>query len=178
MRRWNGWGDEAITYPVSSSVISFLEQLVGKGSQSNDISQKEVLAHIPKSRLPKHPLVSTELLTRLRHARGQSFSNWIDLRSGLLNTFPDGVASPMSNDEVLDLIQYARHSDIHLIPYGGGTSVGGHIDPIKGKTPVLTIDMSRMNRLIELDSQSRLATFEAGVSGPDLEARLRAPGFR
>ncbi len=177
MRRWNGWGDEAITYLVSSSVISFLEQLVGKGSQPNDISQKEMLAHIPKSRLPKHPLVSTDPLTRLRHARGQSFPNWIDLRSGLLNTFPDGVASPMSNDEVVNLIQYARHSDIHVIPYGGGTSVGGHIDPIKGKTPVLTIDMSRMNRLIELDSQSRLATFEAGVSGPDLEARLRAQGF-
>src|SRR4030042_1759027 len=90
MRRWNGWGDEAITYPISSSVISFLAQLVGKGSRPKDISQNEVLTHIPKSRLPKHPLVSSDPLTRLLHARGQSFPNLIDLRSGLLNTFPDG----------------------------------------------------------------------------------------
>ena len=151
MRRWNGWGDEAITYPISSSIISFLEQLVGKSSQPKDISQNEVLTRIPKSRLPKHARVSTDPLTRLRHARGQSFPNWIDLRSGLLKTFPDGVASPMSTEEVVELIQYARRSDIHLIPYGGGTSVGGHIDTVKSKTPLLTIDMSRMNRLIELE---------------------------
>ncbi len=177
MRRWNGWGDEAITFPLSSSVISFLAQLVGAGTNPKDASQKDVLSRIPKSRLPKHPLVSTDPLTRLLHARGQSFPNWVDMRSGQLCTFPDGVAYPMSREDVADLLQYARHSDTHLIPYGGGTSVGGHIDPIKGKTPVLTVDMSRMNCLVELDSQSLLATFEAGVSGPDLEAVLRARGF-
>ena len=134
MRRWNGWGDEAITYPISSSVISFLSHLVGSGKKPKDTSQKEVLAHIPKSRLPKHPLVGTDPLTRLLHARGQSFPDWVDLRSGELNTFPDGVAYPMSAQQVRDLIQYARHADIHLIPYGGGTSVGGHIDPVKSKT--------------------------------------------
>lgn len=177
MRLWNGWGDDSLIYPVPASAISFLDRLVGIGHRQKDISLQEVIVRIPKSRLPKHSMVSADPLTRLLHARGQSFPNWVDLRTGHINSFPDGVAYPMSNEDVIDLIQYAYKSGIHLIPYGGGTSVVGHIDPIKSKAPILTIDMSRMNRLIELESQSLLATFGAGVSGPDLEAQLRAHGF-
>jgi alkyldihydroxyacetonephosphate synthase len=88
------------------------------------------------------------------------------MRTGQLSTFPDGVAYPMSNQDVVDLIQYAHRSGIHLIPYGGGTSVVGHIDPIISTAPILTIDMSRMNRLIDLDAQSLLATFNAGALSP------------
>jgi len=177
MRRWNGWGDDSITYSVPTSAISFLDRLVGTGHRPKDVSLQEVLARIPKSRLPKHGLVSSDPLTRLYHARGQSFPNWVDMRSGLINSFPDGVAYPMSPEDVVELIQYALRAGIHLIPYGGGTSVVGHIDPIKSKAPVVTIDMSRMNHLLDIDSQSLLATFQAGVSGPDLEAKLRAHGF-
>jgi alkyldihydroxyacetonephosphate synthase len=113
----------------------------------------------------------------LLHAQGQSFPNWVGLRTGQIKTFPDGIAYPMSNQDVVELLQYAQHAGIHLIPYGGGTSVVGHIDPIKSKSPVLTVDMSRLNRLIDLDTKSLLATFNAGVLGPDLEAQLRAHGF-
>jgi alkyldihydroxyacetonephosphate synthase len=177
MRRWNGWGDDSINYPVPASALSFLDRRVGTGHRPKDISLPEVLAHLPKSRLPKHALVSTDPLSRLLHARGQSFPNWVGMRTGQLTTFPDGVAYPMSNQEVVDLLQYAQHAGIHLIPYGGGTSVVGHIDPIKSNAPILTIDMSRMNRLIDLDTQSLLATFNAGVTGPDVEAQLRAHGY-
>ncbi len=177
MRRWNGWGDDAITVSIPLSAASFLEQRVGVGHGLIDVSQQDILARIPKSRLPKHPLISTDPIIRVLHARGQSFPNWVDLHTGHINTFPDGVAYPMSGEDVISLLKYARHSGVHLIPYGGGTSVVGHIDVIKSKTPILTIDMSRMNRLIDLNSRSLLATFNSGVSGPDLEAQLRAHGF-
>ena len=177
MRRWNGWGDDSITYSVPASAISFLGRLVGTGHRPKDMSLQEVVVRIPKSRLPKHSMVSTDPLTRLYHARGQSFPDWVDMRTGQINSFPDGVAYPMSNEDVNDLIQYALRTGIHLIPYGGGTSVVGHIDPIKSKSPILTVDMGRMNSLLDIDSQSLLATFQSGVSGPDLEARLRAHGF-
>jgi alkyldihydroxyacetonephosphate synthase len=177
MRRWNGWGDDSILYSVPASAISFLGRLVGPGHRPKDMSLQEVLARVPKSRLPTHSMVSTDPLSRLHHARGQSFPNWVDLRTGQINSFPDGVAYPMSNEDVIDLLQFAFRAGIHLIPYGGGTSVVGHIDPIKSKTPILTIDMSRMNCLLDIDTQSLLATFQAGVSGPDLEAQLRAHGF-
>jgi alkyldihydroxyacetonephosphate synthase len=177
MRRWNGWGDDAITYSVPASAVRYLSRLVGKSHQPVDATLDQALSQVPKSRLPKHPLISTEPLDRLLHARGQSFPDWVDLRSGRAHTFPDGVAYPITNKQVSELIKLAHQFGIHVIPFGGGTSVVGHIDPIKSKAPILTIDMSRMNQLVDLEPESLMATFNAGVSGPDLEAQLRARGF-
>jgi alkyldihydroxyacetonephosphate synthase len=66
-----------------------------------------------------------------------------------------------------------------LIPYGGGTSVVGHLDArgATPETPVLTVSMARMRTLLDLDRASRLATFGAGIAGPDLEAALRPNGY-
>jgi alkyldihydroxyacetonephosphate synthase len=178
MRRWNGWGDDSVNYPLPISAIAFLERQVGIAPHSKDNSMQEVVNGVPKSRLRKQlSQISSDPLVRLQHARGQSFTDWVDLRIGRIDSFPDGVAFPMSEEDVGELIQYARKSGCHIIPYGGGTSVVGHIDVIKGKAPVLSIDMRRMNRLIDLDQRSLMANFNAGVSGPDLEAQLRAHGF-
>jgi alkyldihydroxyacetonephosphate synthase len=177
MRRWNGWGDETVSYPVPPSAITYIERLVGPGHSPKDVELKDAVSRVPKSRLPAHTKASIDPQVRLLHARGQSFPDWVALRSGQIDSFPDGVAYPMSNEDVAGLIQFARQQDIHLIPYGGGTSVVGHIDPIKGKNPTLTIDMGRMNRLLELNPHDFLATFQAGVLGPDLESHLRAHGF-
>jgi alkyldihydroxyacetonephosphate synthase len=177
MRRWNGWGDDSVVYSLPTSAISFLERNLGTGKQPLDVSLDQVVAQVPKSRLPKHPLILIDPYTRLLHARGQSFPDWIELRSGHLHTIPDGVSYPITNQDVTILMQYAQQSGISIIPYGGGTSVVGHIDPIASNTPILTIDMSRMNRLSDLDDGSMMATFGAGVTGPDLEAQLRAHGF-
>ncbi len=177
MKRWNGWGDDAITYPVRLAAVSFLRQHAGEGTQPKDISLTEILDRIPKSRLPDHPAILKDAVVRLAHARGQSFHNWVELRSGLVNSFPDGVAYPMTTGDVSQLVSFARRSGARLIPYGGGTSVVGHIDVLKGRGPVLTVDLSRMNRMIDLDPDSLLATFNTGVTGPDLEAQLRAHGF-
>jgi alkyldihydroxyacetonephosphate synthase len=71
----------------------------------------------------------------------------------------------------------ARRLNLRVIPYGGGTSVVGHINPLRGDEPVLTLDLSRLNHLLDLDATSQLATFEAGVAGPDLESQLRTRGY-
>src|SRR5690606_15611542 len=67
--------------------------------------------------------------------------------------------------------------DLHVIPYGGGTSVAGHINPIDQGRPILTVSLAHMNRLIDLDRESQLATFGAGTPGPLVEAQLRAHGY-
>jgi alkyldihydroxyacetonephosphate synthase len=99
------------------------------------------------------------------------------LRSGHVETFPDGIAAPESEREVRDLIHYACQTGAHLIPYGGGTSVVGHITPLAGGRPVLTVDLRRMSRLQNIDEINHLATFGAGIKGPALEAHLRALGY-
>jgi alkyldihydroxyacetonephosphate synthase len=177
MKRWNGWGDEAIDYPIPESAIAYLTEQVGASMRIADTPLEQVLAGLPEMRLPEYPGVTSLPAERLRHARGQSLPDWISLRSGQIDTFPDGVAYPTSDQEVSDLLNFARKAGVRLIPYGGGTSVVGHINPMTGNEPVLTIDLSRLSRMLDLDETSRLVTFEAGVVGPELEQQLQARGY-
>jgi alkyldihydroxyacetonephosphate synthase len=177
VRRWNGWGDEQTSYPLPDSAADYLIDLVGKGSLALDASFDQVLASVPVTRLPSHPLISTNASDRLLHARGQSLPDWVALRSGRIGAFPDGVAYPGSDDDVVQLLEYSRQVKACLIPYGGGTSVVGHINPLAGERPVLSVDLSRLNQLTDLDEASYLATFGAGVRGPDLENQLQTKGY-
>lgn len=177
MRRWNGWGEESVLYPLPHSAKNYLETQIGAGLSLADASLKETLDSIPASRLPAHPLVSSLSTDRLLHARGQSLPDWIALRSGRIGQFPDGVAYPINKSNLGALLDFARQTGTTLIPYGGGTSVVGHINPLPGAAPILTVDLSRMNHLVDLDETSHLATFEAGISGPEIEKLLQSRGF-
>src|SRR5690606_21956052 len=121
MQRWNGWGDDRVQYPVDAGALAFLLARAGEGRPQPDADLKAVAAAVPASRLPEHPLVITDATVRVTHARGQSLADWIALRGGRIGTFPDGVALPTTDDELRDLLRYARDADAVVIPYGGGT---------------------------------------------------------
>jgi alkyldihydroxyacetonephosphate synthase len=154
-----------------------LTKILGPLAPTLDAAKETVLATVPVSRLPAHPLVDVSAEARLSHARGQSMRDWVDLRYGCVDTFPDGIAFPETDDDVRGLLNYARESGTHVIPYGGGTSVVGHITPCHSDVPVLTLSLEKMTRLLDLDETSRLATFQAGVAGPQLELQLNAHGY-
>jgi alkyldihydroxyacetonephosphate synthase len=177
MRRWNGWGDEKICFPLPENAHRYLVERIGEATPPSDAMLDNVLEQVPKSRLPDHPLVTKTAEDRVRHARGQSLPDWLALRSGNLGVFPDGIAYPTSSEDLRCLFTYARETGSTVIPYGGGTSVVGHITPEKGERSVLTIDMCRMNRLLSIDKESHIATFYAGTAGPDVESQLRAHGY-
>lgn len=179
MKRWNGWGDDenALDYELSATAQRFLESLIGKSTTLPDASLEQVLDSVPASRLSPNDLYSVDAEDRLRHARGQSLPDWLALRSGELGVFPDAVAFPESSEAVQTLLHYAAAHSIDIIPYGGGTSVVGHINPEDNGRPVLTIDMTRMDKLMNLDRESQIATFGAGTIGPKVEAQLAAEGF-
>ncbi|MCC2638052.1 MAG: linked oxidase protein [Moraxellaceae bacterium] len=177
MRKWNGWGDSATEFPANEGVQFFLQQLLGPAEALPDAALATVLATVPVSRLPAHPLVSTAPEIRLRHARGQSLPDWLALRSGAIVHFPDGVAEPETGAQVRELLDYARQHDVTVIPYGGGTSVAGHINPLPEARPVLTLSLARLNSLIALDRESQVATIGAGASGPQVETLLNTHGY-
>jgi len=177
MRRWNGWGDDTFTYHIPGSAAPKLIEWVGSSESPKDATLEAVMAAVPKSRLPDHPLVTADPEERVRHARGQSLPDWIAIRSGRIEAFPDGVAYPATDAEVRELIGWAAGQNVALIPYGGGSSVVGHVNPLPGDRPTLTVDLGRLSQLRSLDKTSHLATFGAGVRGPDLEAQLRAQGL-
>jgi len=177
MKRWNGWGNVDTDYPVPPSALEYLTKVLGPLASTPDAAKEAILAAVPASRLPAHPLVDTTPEARLTHARGQSMRDWIDLRYGCLHTFPDGVAFARTDEDVRDLLKYSRQAGARVIPYGGGTSVVGHINPPQSDTPVLTLSLEKMTGLLDLDETSRLATFQAGVAGPQLEEKLKARGY-
>ena len=180
--RWNGWGNISINKKVSPHGAKLIKSHIGKTKKLSSVSLQHVLKTVPKSRLPaamtKLATVSIDKEVRLRHARGQSFPDWIAMHSGAFEVFPDGVAFPESTADVENLLMLASEHDLIVIPFGGGTSVVGHINPQKGSRPVLTIAMSKMDQLIDLDTESQIATFGAGTQGPAVEAQLDAQGYR
>ena len=155
-----------------------LEDALGPGRPPRDITFEQACAAVPPPRLPAHPLVATGAAERVRYARGQSLPDLIALRGGRGLAVPDGVARPAAAGEVRALLDLARSGEVELIPYGGGTSVVGHVNPrAGGARPVLTVSLERMAALAGLDDRSRLATFGPGASGPAVEAALAPLGF-
>lgn len=177
MRRWNGWGDEKNEFPLKPEGLAFIRARLGEARPLPDAPLAAVMAQVPVSRLPDHPLVSTDPEERVRHARGQSLPDWLAMRSGEFGLFPDGVAWPKNTQDVRALLDWCMRERIVVIPYGGGTSVVGHITPLESGRPVLTLSLEKMDRLLALDRQSQLATFGAGTPGPSLEEQLKREGY-
>ena len=177
MRRWNGWGDDATEMALPKSAGQFLAQLLGDAKPLKDADLACVCAQVPPTRLPEHPMVITKAEDRVRHARGQSLPDWLAMRSGEFGVFPDGVAYPENAEHVAELLAWAKTHNVEVIPYGGGTSVAGHITPKASERAILTVSMAHMNQLLHLDTQSNIATFGAGTPGPMVEAQLRAKGY-
>mgnify|MGYP000067035995 CR=1 FL=1 len=177
MRRWNGWGDEANKMDLPPTGGEFLSEIVGNSTPLPNADWDAVLKQVPESRLAEHALIDRSADQRIRHARGQSLPDWLAMRSGQFEFFPDGVAFPETKDQVAELVSYCYDNDIILIPYGGGTSVAGHINPFNSDKPILTVAMTRMARLMDFDEESQIATFGAGTPGPLVESQLRAKGY-
>ena len=108
MRRWNGWGDENNSFPLREAGLDYVSARIGAGRVLPDASLQAVLATVPSSRMPQHPLVSTDPELRLRHARGQSLPDWYAMRSGQFGIFPDGVAQPDDSHQLRSLLLWAR----------------------------------------------------------------------
>ncbi|MCL6414737.1 FAD-binding oxidoreductase [Aestuariirhabdus sp. Z084] len=176
-RRWNGWGNPKTDYPLPEEALGFLQQLLGQSSSLGEVSLDKVIKMVPESRVEPHALLDTGAEQRICHARGQSFPDWIAMKCGDYHCFPDAVALPENREQVIELLALAKEKQYTLIPYGGGTSVAGHINPKDDGHPIVTVDMGRMNRLLAIDKASQVATFGAGVPGPALEAQLRGQGF-
>lgn len=184
MRRWNGWGDDATVTHLNDQATAMLRELLGAATPVPDACLDDMLAQVPPSRISaassavspswRGPPIALDAASRFAVALGESYPDWLKKRSGHLPPVPDGVANPESSADVRALLDLAQQNNWVVIPFAGGTSVCGHLDVPLGARPVLSIQLSRMNRLLHLDKTSQLATFEAGTPGPQVEAQLRA----
>jgi alkyldihydroxyacetonephosphate synthase len=123
--------------------------------------------------------VSTEKRDRLTHSLGKSYPDLIKLRRGTIRNPPDAVVYPNDEDEVAKLLDFAETNRISVVPFAGGSSVVGGVEPVRkrGFRGTIALDLRRMNGVLDLDEVSLTATVETGITGPDLEDALNRRGF-
>ncbi len=114
---------------------------------------------------------------RIRRAAGKGYPDLVRLRSGALGPAPDAVVMPGSAEQVAALLEVCAREGVAVVPFGGGTSVVGGVEPIAGAHErVIAIDLRRM-RAVEIDPVSMTATLGPGLRGPEAEDAVRARGF-
>jgi alkyldihydroxyacetonephosphate synthase len=177
MRRWNGWGFDDVDAHVGDAGRALLESVLGAAAPTAETPLADVVAAVPPSRLAASPLLDADPEARVRHARGQSLPDLLDLRFGRLAAVPDAVATPPDRAAVRALLGHAGDVDARLIPYGGGTSVVGGVSARPSPDPLITVDCSRLAGVRTLDERSGLVTVGAGTAGPALAAALAPHGI-
>jgi alkyldihydroxyacetonephosphate synthase len=117
-------------------------------------------------------------LDRIVHTYGKSVRDLLRLRAGDIPRVPDVVVYPGDESEVQLIVDHAVAADAVIIPYGGGSNISGSLHAAEDEIrPVISVDLGRMNQLIDIDEQSGLARIQAGAQGPDLEEQLTARGW-
>ncbi len=120
----------------------------------------------------------TDAHTRIVHTYGKSLRDLVRLRTAHIPRIPDVVLYPGDEDEVQELVDLAVAEDAVLIPFGGGSNISGSLEaPPEETRPVLSVDLGRLNRLLDIDEESGLARIQAGTLGPDIEKQLGARGW-
>ena len=115
---------------------------------------------------------------RLLHAGGKSTLDLLRRKDSGVQEAPDAVLLPGADDEVAAILRYCSQHGIAVVPFGGGTSVVGGLDPIRGDfSAVVSLDLRRFDQLLAFDEVSGEAEFGAGVTGPQAEQLLGEHGF-
>lgn len=186
--KWNAWGDPAAAKPLSEGIRALLKQAVGvQDSAAAELELDQVRVR-PSALAEAHRDALAELVgaaycrtddrDRLLHAGGKSTIDLLRRKDAGVQDAPDAILLPGDEDAVATILRYCSHHRIAVVPFGGGTSVVGGLDPIRGEFPaVVSLDLCRLDRLISLDEVSGQAVFEAGVTGPNAERLLGAQGF-
>ncbi|MBU3673921.1 MAG: FAD-binding oxidoreductase [Solirubrobacteraceae bacterium] len=181
-----GWGyeDSAIGPAEAAAAAPGVEALFGFPAQAPEeaVPFAEADVPAPQAQPPDGELgaiCSTERRDRALHARGSSYLDTIRAFRGHYPHPPDFVARPANEGQVEALLEWAGAGRVAVIPYGGGTSVVGGVEPDvpDGYNGTCSLDLGALDRVVEVDGISRAALIEAGAAGPRLEEQLAAQGM-
>ena len=177
-----GWGYEDQQPPpdeVAQAVAGAREHL---GFEPAEVEQPVRLedVELPSPRLEPpaslEHLCSSEPYDRVTHAYGKAYRDLVRAFRGRIDNPPDVVARPRDEAEVERVLDWCSSAGAAAIPFGGGTSVVGGLEP-RGLDAAVSIDMRALDRVLEVDLESRAALIQAGATGPHLEDQLREHGL-
>ncbi|MEY8015732.1 FAD-binding oxidoreductase [Mycobacterium servetii] len=186
--KWNAWGDPDAATPLSGGIRALLTQAVGLADPGRpELDPDQV--NLRPSALAQADVDALAAIVgadhcrtahrdRLLHAGGKSTLDLLRRKDSGVQDAPDAVLLPGDEDTVAAILHHCSEQRIAVVPFGGGTSVVGGLDPARGGlSAVVSLDLRRFDRLEALDEVSGQAVFGAGVTGPDAERLLGKHGF-
>jgi alkyldihydroxyacetonephosphate synthase len=184
LKHW-GWGyeDEQPTSEELRLTAAAITERLGYGSADPELPVALSDCSLPAPRM-KPPgrlaeICSQDDYDRALHAYGRSYRDVIRAFRGQFERPPDVVAHPRDEAEVAAVLDWALSEGAAVIPFGGGTSVVGGVEPAVQErfTGVVTIDLKALDRVLQVDAVSQAALIQAGATGPGLEAQLGQHGL-
>ncbi len=188
--RWWGWGDGIGEFdPIARPYfLPWVQKKIGLDGKTIKPVDRSTI-HLPEPNIDVKFLdnlkkvlradqISCDEDVRLCHSYGKSYRDLLRMRMGIVSSSPDLVVYPENHAHVEAIVRLAKEHNVCLIPFGGGTNIVGCVEPREnGKRSVVTIHMGTMDRLLNIDTKSLTATFEAGILGPAIESKLNALGY-
>jgi alkyldihydroxyacetonephosphate synthase len=190
--KWWGWGIDGVGFHHEDKpgFAPFVKRAVGLDlttQRTSRIALDDIT--VPRSKATQarvaalvailgEDAVSTDDELRVVHTYGKSIRDLVRIRSSQIARAVDVVAYPADEGEVQAVVEWAIGNDAVVIPFGGGSNIAGSLEPaVEEKRLVLSLDLGRLNRVVEIDEESGLAVIQAGAQGPDIEAELTARGW-
>jgi alkyldihydroxyacetonephosphate synthase len=186
--RWWGWGEEGHQVPLPEPALALLRNELGAdlSARRGPVALEEV--RLPDPRLPGSARARLEAAVgaeqvrddrsaRVAHAAGRGYADLVRLRSGDASRAPDAVVAPGSAGQVRAVLEACSEARVAVVPFGGGTSVVGGVEPVSdGFEGAVALDLRGLDGVIEVDRASLTATLPAGLLGPEAERRLGEQG--
>ncbi len=184
-RSFWGWGAEGAgpSDTQAEAMVATFAARLGVAPQSLRPAPRLEDVALPKPRIaPPAALAAscaTDAFARASHTYGKSYRDIVRGAAGDFSPAPDFVALPRDEAEVVACLDWCSDARVAAIPYGGGSSVVGGVEARVGDgyAGAACIDLSRLDRVLEIDRASRAARIQAGIFGPALEDALRPQGL-
>ena len=182
--KWWGWGDPSVEPGLDDAALGVLRERIG------ELEPWPLARSLEEIQLPASEPLPAALVEavgeenvfrgdedRLRHATGRGYVDLARLRNGALEAAPDAVVMPPEAEALRRVIEIAAREGIAIVPFGGGTSVVGGVEPLRGPHGrVISLDLGAL-REVSLDRRSLTARLGAGLRGPEAEAALGREGL-
>ena len=183
-KHW-GWGyeDEQPSPEDLRGAAAFLTDRLGFGSRDPEQAVPLSEVSLPAPRLgapaPLAPICATDDYARALHCYGRSYRDIVRSFRGRFEHPPDVVVHPRDERELQATLDWALSAGAAVIPFGGGTSVVGGVEAAgcEAFAGVVTIDLTALDRVLEVDPVSLSARIQAGATGPALERQLGEHGL-
>ncbi len=186
--RWWGWGDPHHHADLPPAALAALRAELGVPDRTvepvalEDVAMGEpALKTRALGRLRDavgEEWVRQDRLSRVTHAAGKGYPDLVRLRAGAPENAPDAVVYPASAAEVRVVLDACAEEGVAVIPFGGGTSVVGGVEPLRGAmAAAISLDLGRIDHARQVDTRSLTAVLGAGLRGPAVERALGREGL-